>query len=196
MQFFINDEEIDVTLENEKNAGDILRGFEAELEESGATIINIELNGNTIPAEEIDSLSLIPINEVEILKLTVLAQSDIMRSFKEISTTFREFAPKLEDIPVLLQTGKDNQVHALVKKFADTFDSFCRTVTLSSLFPEEFCSMTIAGQDISSFLAEFSPILADFETALTDHDTVLIGDLAEYEIMPRLLAIAESGERL
>ena len=40
------------------------------------------------------------------------------------------------------------------------------------------------------FLSSFSQILVDFEKALIDNDIVLIGDLAEYEIAPRLQSIA------
>ncbi len=44
----------------------------------------------------------------------------------------------------------------------------------------------------NEFFADFSPILIDFEQALQNNDTVLIGDLSEYEICPRLKAISEA----
>ena len=72
-----------------------------------------------------------------------------------------------------------------VKIFAESFDNFCKAVTLSSLFSEHFANTKEKAQKISDFLADFAPILSDFENAFKDKDTVLIGDLSEYEIAPR-----------
>ena len=45
---------------------------------------------------------------------------------------------------------------------------------------------------LQDFFKEFSPVLLDYEQALQSNDTVLIGDLSEYEICPRLQAISEA----
>ena len=45
---------------------------------------------------------------------------------------------------------------------------------------------------VGDFFQDFMPILSDFEQAVESGDTVLIGDLAEYEISPRLSAIAKT----
>ena len=50
--------------------------------------------------------------------------------------------------------------------------------------------------DFSDFFADFQPILKDFEDALKNNDTVTVGDLAEYEICPRLISIAETLEKM
>ena len=46
--------------------------------------------------------------------------------------------------------------------------------------------------NFNDFFKEFSPVLLDYEQALQSNDTVLIGDLSEYEICPRLQAISEA----
>ena len=56
--------------------------------------------------------------------------------------------------------------------------------------------INIDGKKINEFFQEFSQILNDFEQAIASKDTVLMGDLAEYEISPRLLAIAKTIEEL
>ena len=48
------------------------------------------------------------------------------------------------------------------------------------------------GKDLSDFFEDFYGILKDFEQALSEKDTVTVGDLAEYEISPRLQQIIDS----
>ena len=79
-----------------------------------------------------------------------------------------------------------------IKKVADSIDNFCHIAALASLFPQDFGAVKIDGKQFSEFFADFSPILSDFEQALTNNDTVLIGDLSEYEICPRLKAISQA----
>ena len=62
--------------------------------------------------------------------------------------------------------------------------------TLSALFPETYSKLLIDGKEIGTFFSEFAPVLSDFEKALETKDTVTVGDLAEYEISPRLDKLA------
>jgi hypothetical protein len=42
---------------------------------------------------------------------------------------------------------------------------------------------------VSGYIAEFNTALKEMLAAYERHDTVLVGDLAEYEIAPRLLGL-------
>ena len=57
MKIYINNQELDFSLENEKNCGDILNQLEIEFEKNNGTIFNININGKEIKAEEIDEYS-------------------------------------------------------------------------------------------------------------------------------------------
>ena len=101
----------------------------------------------------------------------------------------------MEQIPVDLQTGNENNARIAIKTLADNIDDFCHIATLATLF-QEYNSIEIDGQPFSEFFSDFSPILKDFEEALKNNDTVMIGDLAEYEFPPRLNAIAKTLQEL
>jgi hypothetical protein len=47
---------------------------------------------------------------------------------------------------------------------------------------------------VSDFFADLTPVLSEFEEALKANDTVLVGDLAEYEICPRLKLASKALE--
>ena len=101
----------------------------------------------------------------------------------------------MKKIPVQFQNGKEKEANLSIKSLADSIEDFCHIAALASLF-KEYSIVSIDGKPFNDFFADFSPILSDFEQALKDNDTVTIGDLAEYEICPRLQAIAETLENL
>ena len=98
----------------------------------------------------------------------------------------------MEEVPVALQSGKNLEVSESIKNLADSIEQFCHVATLASLFPETFTNTSMNGINFKDFFAEFSPILKDFEDALQNNDTVMLGDLSEYEICPRLKDISKA----
>ena len=95
------------------------------------------------------------------------------------------FAKKLKNEKNILTRRKS---YDIINRFAESFDILCHLATLSSLFPAKFDGKKIAEKSLAEFLKDFSPILTDFEDSLKNKDTVLTGDLAEYELKPRLEA--------
>jgi hypothetical protein len=45
---------------------------------------------------------------------------------------------------------------------------------------------------VRAFFPELAPLLKGFCEAMENNDIVLTGDLAEYEVKPRILAIAQA----
>lgn len=192
MELYVNGNKIDITLENEKTVGDVLRGMEEEFAQNEATTISIVLNGSKIEADAFDKAAEEPLSDSTKLELTVISVAELKESFAFEGKIARELAENLEQIPVQLQSGKDKEAGTIISRLADLVDGFCKTASLASLFPDLYASIQIDGKKLSEFFSDFSAILTDFKQALEDKDTVLIGDLAEYEISPRLHAIADA----
>ncbi|MCR5605558.1 MAG: hypothetical protein K6F69_01905 [Treponema sp.] len=192
MELFINGEKIDITLESEKTVGDVLSSLEKEFAANNATTVNIVINDTVVKPEDMDSVFAMSLEGINNIKLSVVSENEIQASFIDLASKFSDAADKLEQVPVELQSGKDSEVGVIIRNVADEIDRFCHIVNLSNLFPEKYGKMTIDGMSVKDFFADFSPILADFENALKDKDTVTTGDLAEYEISPRMRAIAST----
>lgn len=186
MKIYINDNELDFTLENEKTCGDVLNQIQIQFEKDNATIIGINIDGKNISVEEIDSLSQVGIEDVEIIKIIAVSAEHIKETLIALSYNFDKINQGFEDFPVLLQGNNMVKVSEVLKNFADDFDLLCRTVSLTALFPEYFADIKIEENSLVDFIKEFSPFLEDFENAIKENDTVTIGDIAEYEIKPRL----------
>lgn len=195
MDFIVNNENISITFDKEKTLGDILKAFEIECEKNNATIISISVDERKINANEIETYFMKEIANTKVLAIETVSIGNIIDSLKILKTSMTLILEKMGKISFYLQSNNKTEMISTVTEFADAFNSFCHIITLSSLFPERFI-LNDENNSISTFLKEFSPILGDYEKALQENDTVLLGDLSEYEISPRISKIIELCDRL
>ena len=192
MDFFVNGEKLDITLQDEKTVGDILKAFEISCQENHLATIGVSIDDKNIPAEDFESILTLPIEQTSKIDVSVIAEVAIKDNLKQIGNEFSNLIEPLKNIPVEMQSGKDSVAKQTIIKLSDVMNLFCSLLTWSSLFPETFGALKVDNENISEFLSNFSQILNDFKDALENSDSVLIGDLAEYEICPRLESIAKS----
>ncbi len=192
MKILLNGNNLDFNLEEEKNAGQILEALETLAEENHATIISISIDGKNVNAGEIEECYSLPIDSINEIAVVTVQEDDVTEALKHLVSPCENLAQQLEQVPVLLQTHKDGVVAEILKTFADTFDAMCHLSALICLFPARFESLKITSMTMQDFLKDFSPVLTDFENALKAGDTVLTGDLAEWELKPRLEQFAAS----
>ena len=91
----------------------------------------------------------------------------------------RDSLARLPEVSLLLQTGRDKEAMDIVIGFADTAQALLMLVPFLSPDPER-----------GKLLAEFNPVLKELVAAFGTKDSVLIGDLLEYEIAPRMQRLA------
>lgn len=192
MEFYVNGEKIDITLENEKTVSDVLKSFEEEAAKNDATTIGIKINGESVPAGDFEKVVGQELKNDTKIELNVLSKGNLLDRLATSKARFDELSTKMSDVPVALQSGKDKEANTMIAVLADAIDEFCHTATLCALFPELYNALVINGKSITEFFEEFAPIVADFEQSLESKDTVTSGDLCEYEIAPRLTSIAAS----
>ena len=186
MQLKINGEKLDITLENEKTVGDVLAAFETEAEKNGMATIGIALNGETVPADRFDSILGTPLEETTVIDLSVISAEGIKAEFKKLASSLDAARAPLSELSVLLQGGKDAEAAAVLASLATEMDTFCHVARLSTAIPGLYTSVTIETRPLNDFLGDLLPVLKDLEEALQSHDAVTVGDLAEYELTPRL----------
>jgi len=190
IDFYINGQKIDAQIEDEQTVGDVLKSFERTCEENEAAVIGIVVDGIQITAETFDEEAAKPISSNSKFEFSIVTKNDIKASFAKLAELFTQLAIEMEQVPVALQNGKNVEVSKSIKNLADSIEQFCHVATLASLFPETFNNTKIGSINFNEFFAEFSPILKDFEEALQNNDSVMLGDLSEYEICPRLQSIS------
>ncbi len=189
MKIRINGQDLSYSIENETTVGEILGAIETECEKNGMTVTEISFDGKKLDAAELDSFFAKPPAEVDEVNLTAISGARITSMFAAIGAQLADLVPRLSDIPVLLQTGKDDQVMGAIGDFSSTIEDLYRLLPLGSVagIPEE--RLTVEGEPLAQYQAELTPLLRDLVGALEQKDTILVGDLAEYEIAPRIQRI-------
>ena len=101
-------------------------------------------------------------------------------------------AGRLEELPLDMQTGKDRRAAETMQLFTQMGEKLFRLYFIlksEGLIPETF---TISGLPARDFMNKFNDALKELSSAYENKDTVLVGDIAEYELAPRLLSIYEA----
>jgi len=182
MEIRINGTTIDFALEAERTLGAILGALEQECERSGMSINGISVDGVPVPAESLDELFARDTDSVSLVELTTVSSADVLSILRELGPRLAAAATPLERVPVLLQTGKDLEVFETIHALSVDLHEFFRALDLApSLSPGA------QGLDeLARFRAEISPLLSGLLDALRKNDTIMVGDLSEYELAPRL----------
>ncbi|MDR2516781.1 MAG: hypothetical protein LBC88_05300 [Spirochaetaceae bacterium] len=95
-------------------------------------------------------------------------------------------AARLEELPLDIQTGKDSRAAETVTLFSAAAEKLFRLYHILKIQGEDFSSLMVEGAPLAAFLEEFSGAVNEMLRAYQGRDLVLVGDLAEYELAPRL----------
>ncbi|MDR2134268.1 MAG: hypothetical protein LBP27_04105, partial [Treponema sp.] len=97
-----------------------------------------------------------------------------------------EIARRLEDLPLDIQTGKDARAVETIRLFSGLAEKIFRVFNLLKVEGFPVGDMRVDGAPVSDYITEFSSALKELLEAYEQKDAVLVGDLAEYELAPRL----------
>ncbi len=196
MELYVNNINTEVTLENEKTVGDVLTSFQEYCNDKKLATIHITIDSNEITAEKFDTITSVPLKENTKIELVVISQKEIKAEFKSLKNDLITLNEKILQIPSELQNGQDKNAAHTISELATALDNYCHITALSALFPASFIKYQIGEKNVQEFFADFSNILKDYEQGLESKDTVMVSDLSEYEISPRLNEIIGSLENM
>ncbi|MEI6385308.1 MAG: hypothetical protein WCQ50_01650 [Spirochaetota bacterium] len=95
-------------------------------------------------------------------------------------------AEELRELPVRLQTGKESEAMRTIVMFIEIFNKVIRLIPELRKRGIDTDMIRIDDLGLEAFHVAFNEILRGFSKAIEDRDSVLIGDLAEYELAPRM----------
>ncbi len=186
MDIFIDNKAIDFTIENENTIGQLLGEIEKLCENAGMTITGIQINGASVAAEDLDEIFLKPLTAVQRIDLETISGVEIRHMMNSLGTAFLSHAHMLREIPVKLQTGNDLFVMEGINHFSRDLQNIYRIIPLLHLTGLEETDLMIEGEPLNTLPERLSPLLHDLLEGLKTGDTVLVGDISEYELAPRI----------
>ncbi|MDR2952068.1 MAG: hypothetical protein LBU82_02370 [Treponema sp.] len=98
--------------------------------------------------------------------------------FESIKTLVSETCARLVDLPLDIQTGKDGRAAQTIQAFSSVSEKIFRIFKLSNNYANE--------SPVANLIGKFNASARELSDAYERHDIVLVGDLAEYEMAPRL----------
>lgn len=101
-----------------------------------------------------------------------------LKSSIEILLTLQE---ELESVSILLQSNKSNEAAIIMNKFTNVFHKILRIIKFNLNNPD-----VTHGQKLDSFTNGLDDILNELLEGYESQDTVLIGDILEYELSPKI----------
>ena len=105
---------------------------------------------------------------------------------KKAGPVAAEVCARLETLPLDMQTGKDARAAETINAFSGITEKVIRVYNNLKAEGFPFGDTVIDGMPVDSYMGEFNAALRSLLSAYEQHDTILVGDIAEYEIAPRL----------
>jgi hypothetical protein len=115
--------------------------------------------------------------------------TDPLGELEKAGETIKQLVPVLEELPVLLQTGKDSEAMQHIITFTELSGKLTRLFSYVRVKTGIDLTSDKHTEGIASLYKELNPIFAEMIDAFNRSDAVLIGDLVEYEIAPRMLSL-------
>jgi hypothetical protein len=119
------------------------------------------------------------LNEEIVERLHEIANPEaVLLSMKE---KIYDITARLEVFSLNMQMGKDREASETVFMFSQTAEKLFRIIPLMHVVAND--------AELRAFFEEFIGVLKEFFAAYKAQDSVLAGDLAEYEVSPRLIEL-------
>ncbi|AEF82346.1 hypothetical protein [Leadbettera azotonutricia] len=131
-------------------------------------------------------------------QLSILAEerirelSDPGAEIENAANAVQGIASRLEDLPLDIQTGKDGRAAETMQLFTRLGEKLFRLLFALKSRGLSIEGFTVDGSPVKSFMDDFSAALKELTAAYENRDSVLVGDLAEYELAPRLIKFFEA----
>lgn len=196
MTVHINGIESAINLSGCSTMGEVLGLIEQNCEDNGSTIISIKIDGAFLEAEELDSLFSKKPDQITRVELGTASGTDITGMLRRTGEELVSAGATLEELPVMLQTGKDQTAIEHIKDLAGLLQRLTQLIPLAGILEESIGKIEVDGIAFKDFPQILSPLLGQMVSALENRDTILAGDLAEYEIAPRLISLGSVLQNL
>ena len=132
-----------------------------------------------------------------ILNERISELADPVGELKKTVSALKSSFDEINDISVLLQSGKDREALSRIIKFSELSQKTLRLypiLKMSGIY--DINTIVIEDTPISDYYIDLNGILNELIEAFSANDSVLIGDLLEYEVSPRLKSLINVLENI
>ncbi len=110
-------------------------------------------------------------------------------------TVLDDVLPRFEDIPGALQSGREKEAMDTVTRFTEVASRLLRILPKVVEARPSLQEESVEDKPLGEAIAGIHDLLSELEEAFRNTDYVLVGDLLEYEVLPRFTALSETLAR-
>jgi len=189
MQILVNEHDVDIELNQERNLEELLVTIQDEVRKQDATklVVNIKVNGEEMLSSQED-MSLINIDQIDTLEVIT---DDITKTAVNALTEIKLQLPQLSDamvsISCLFQEGNREQALETFSKVCGEWRKIIQFFdSLAVVFMIDYSQLKINDKSFDKINEELLTLLTDTRTAIANDDMVMLSDLIEYELAPKI----------
>ena len=112
--------------------------------------------------------------------------ADPLRELGHTAEALHGYSDSMTEVPVLLQTGRDREAMERIARFSELTGKLMRLCSLAITHRERLLPADWDSNNLESNAEQLYAMLNELVEAFSAGDSVLIGDLVEYELVPRL----------
>ena len=172
MRISINQQPIETTLENEKNVGEVAQQITAWAGPHQQYIYAIEIDGTRYSPHQDNVWSSIDIHKVRDLNFETFSPLELESCLKQLA-----------DISVMMQSGQGAAAMQYIVNLSVLLTRFLHILPQLN---------TTVQQELQPHIAQLNSTLNELVEGFEAKDSVLIADIVEYEIVPRIEKILEA----
>lgn len=117
---------------------------------------------------------------------------DPQHEMRTVIAALEAVLPHIIEIPAQLQTGREREALGMVARIATLVSRFIRLLPLVVHVRPSLESLTVDGDALNAAMDRLTEQLRELQWALEAQDLVLVADIMEYEIQPKLEALSGS----
>lgn len=189
MEIFIDGEPYKGTGFKEQTLLGILEGVQRELDSRKRAVIGLRIDGQDVLPEEIEGFRRTNVSDLGRIEiLTGDRDSLIKNALLEVKEVLPALVEAVSELSRMVRTNTDPMVMDNLKKISEIWGALNeRLQHTASALKLDLREIAVEGESVEERFRQLNRFLLDAANATQDRDFVLLGDILEYELAPRLM---------
>lgn len=188
MNITVNGDKHDVGVEPNQTLGHVYQQLVDSLSQAGKVITSVEVNGEHLSGGRIWNFASSPVSEIQDLDLLTRNMVDMVCETMGYSDRHLELlCQETEKTATMYRQGDELEAHERLGMCISGLQWFLKALSaLRGMMQLDFKTLPLKDTTVEAGLEEFVPIVEDLLEAQSEGDVILMADLLEYELIPRL----------
>ena len=188
MNITVDGSKQDIGVEQDQILGHVYQQLVDSLAQSGKVITSVEVNGEHLSGGRIWNFASSPISEIQELELLTRDLVDMVHETMGYSDSHLELlCQETEKTATMFRLGEELDAQERLGMCISGLQWFLKALgALRGMMKLDFHSLPLKDTTVEAGLEEFVPIVEDLLEAQSDGDVILLADILEYEMIPRL----------